>query len=88
MPDTNSSTNATLDEMKNNDFIPFIKEIEAGADVIMVGHISCPNVTGNNIAASLSGQYGVLQAVQNGSIPEDQINESLRRILELKLRKM
>lgn len=114
-------------------------------DVIMVGHISCPNVTGNNIPASLSGQmineilrgdlgfegivitdgmnmgaisesytadqaaieavlagvdlilmpedfqsayYGVLQAVQNGSIPEDRINESLRRILELKLRKM
>lgn len=136
-------TDATLEEMKENELVPFIDGIEAGAEVIMVGHISCPEVTGDNEPASLSGKMvtdvlredlgfdgvvitdalnmgavaekyssaevavralkagvdillmpadfkeayqGVLDAVSEGELTEDRIEESLYRILSLKLR--
>ena len=47
-------TDATLEEMKSNELVPFADGIEAGVDIIMVGHISCPQVTGNEEPASLS----------------------------------
>ncbi len=132
----------TLDELKNGALIPFQNGIDNGIQVIMVSHISCPNVTGDNTPATLSKkmitdilrtdmgfdgmvitdalnmgavteQYssaeaavaalnagadmllmpedfqsafkGVLSAVQNGTLTEDRIDESVRRILEVKL---
>lgn len=56
-------TDATLEEMKADELVPFADGIEAGADIIMVGHISCPQVTGNEEPASLSGKMitGVLR---------------------------
>lgn len=47
-------TDASLEEMKANELVPFADGIEAGVDVIMVGHISCPQVTGEDLPASLS----------------------------------
>lgn len=44
-------TEKTLEEMKQAELIPFA---EGNAPVIMAGHISCPNVTGDNTPASLS----------------------------------
>lgn len=136
-------TDATLEEMKENELVPFIDGIEAGAEVIMVGHISCPEVTGDNEPASLSEKMvtdvlredlgfdgvvitdalnmgavaekypsaevavralkagvdillmpadfkeayqGVLDAVSEGELTEERIDESLYRILSLKLR--
>lgn len=136
-------TDATLEEMKENELVPFIDGIEAGAEVIMVGHISCPEVTGDNEPASLSEKMvtdvlrkelgfdgvvitdalnmgavaekylsaevavralkagvdillmptdfkkayqGVLDAVNEGELTEERIDESLYRILSLKLR--
>ena len=136
-------TDASLEEMKENELIPFIDGIEAGADVIMVGHISCPGVTGNDEPASLSEKMvsdilrdelgfdgvvitdamnmgavsemyssseaavkairagvdmllmpadfkaayeGILSAVESGELTEERINESLYRIIELKLK--
>lgn len=135
-------TDASLEEMKENDLIPFIDGIEAGADVIMVGHISCPEVTGNDVPASLSEKMvsgilreelgydgvvitdamnmgavseaytsaeaavkaisagvdillmpvdfkeayeGILGAIESGELTEERIDESLYRIIELKL---
>lgn len=135
-------TDAPLEEMKENELVPFIDGIEAGADVIMVGHISCPEVTGNNEPASLSEKMvsgilredlgfngvvitdamnmgavseayssseaavkairagadillmpadfksayqGIISAVESGELTEERINESLYRIIELKL---
>ena len=56
-------TDATLEEMKSNELVPFADGIEAGVDIIMVGHISCPQVTGNEEPASLSEKMitGVLR---------------------------
>lgn len=136
-------TDASLEEMKGNELVPFIDGIEAGADVIMAGHISCPGVTGNDEPASLSEKMisgvlrkelgfdgvvitdamnmgaiseayssseaavkairagvdiilmpvdfkqayeGVLGAVENGELTEERIDESLYRIIELKLK--
>lgn len=134
-------TERTLDEMRESEFLPFIAGIEAGADFVMVGHISTPNVTGDNKPASLSydiittilreelgfkgivitdamnmpsiteyylpGEAAVaalqagadmilmpenfkdaydaiLEAITNGTLSEDRINESLKRIYRIK----
>ena len=47
-------TEKTLEKLRACEFIPFQKGIEAGVDVIMVGHISVPNIIGDNTPASLS----------------------------------
>lgn len=137
-------TGKTLDEMLTNELVPFTAGIQAGAQVIMAAHISCPNITGDNTPASLSkvmltdvlrGQLGyqgiiitdalnmgavseqytsaqaavlalqagadillmpadfqaayngVLNAVADGTLTEERINESVLRILQLKLSK-
>ena len=128
----------TREELENCEWIPFKKGIEAGSDFVMMGHISCPGITGDDTPASLSyticteilrdqlgfqglvitdamnmgavaNEYasgdaavravqagadmilmpadfsaayaGVRNAVQNGTITEERINESVRRIL-------
>ena len=137
------SVEKTLEELQEAELIPFQRAIDQDADVIMVGHISVPNITGNNEPSSLSeymisdvlrnqmgydgivitdamnmgaikDNYGsgemavkavhagvdiilmpadfhtaydaILDAVQSGEISEERIDESLRRILRVKLR--
>ena len=46
----------TLDDLRATDLGPFIAGIEAGAELVMVGHISLPAIIGDNTPASLSGQ--------------------------------
>lgn len=48
------TTNRTLEEMKDAEFLPFIAGIDAGVDMIMVGHIAAPSITETMIPASLS----------------------------------
>ncbi len=47
--------NKTLEELYQVEFVPFQSGIAAGADFVMVGHISVPQVTGDDVPASLSG---------------------------------
>lgn len=134
--------NKTKEELAACEFIPFKEGIEAGADMVMVGHISLPNVTGNNTPSSLSKEVitdllrgdlgfqgvvitdamnmgaiannysaaeaagsaikagadivlmpsdfqsayeGVLATVQSGDITEERIDESVKRIIALKM---
>ena len=49
-----ATTNRTLDQMKETEFKPFEAGIAAGAKMIMVGHISAPEVIGDNTPSSLS----------------------------------
>lgn len=44
----------TKEELYELELIPFIEAINNGANVIMVGHLALPNITGNYIPASLS----------------------------------
>ena len=44
----------TLEELKENELIPFQSGCEMGVDFIMVSHISLPKVTGSDVPASLS----------------------------------
>lgn len=133
----------TLEELLAEELVPFQSAIDAGAAFVMVGHISVPNVTGENTPSSLSrmmitdvlrgqmgyngivitdamnmgaitGHYnsdqaavlavqagadmilmpadyekaynGLLEAVNNGTITEDRINESVLRIVTAKLK--
>lgn len=46
----------TLEELKETELIPFQKGIDDGISFIMAGHISAPNVTGDDLPASLSEQ--------------------------------
>lgn len=136
-----ASTEKTLEEFTATDFPVYQAGIAAGVDMIMVSHLSAPNVTGDNTPASVSekmiteilrGQLGyqgvvitdsmsmtaitdyytsdqaavmalqagadmilmpedfesayngVLEAVNNGTLSEERINESLRRIFRVK----
>lgn len=133
----------TLEELRGCELIPFERGIAAGADLVMAGHVSFPNITGDYTPASLSSYFltdllrkemgfeGVIltdalsmRAVTNlyssgeaavqaflagadlllmpadfqsayaavmneigaGRISEERLNESLRRIIGLKLR--
>ncbi len=49
-----SVSERTLDELEKADLKPFKAGIAAGADFVMVSHISLPNVTGNETPCSLS----------------------------------
>ena len=44
----------TKEELMELELIPFKDAIENGADVIMVGHLAIPSITGNSTPASLS----------------------------------
>lgn len=132
----------TLEELRQSEFLPFQAGIAAGANFVMVGHISMPNVAETEIPSSMSytiiteilrnelgfegivitdalnmgaiannysseevavrclqagtdmllmpvdfyaAYEAVLQAVREGTIAETRIDESLRRILAVKL---
>lgn len=49
-----ASVDKTLDELKKTELIPFEEQIKAGAEMIMVAHISLPKVNGDETPASLS----------------------------------
>ncbi len=40
-----ATTDRSADDMKNTDIAPFLAGIEAGADMVMVGHFICPSLT-------------------------------------------
>lgn len=134
-------TERTENEFKKNEFAVFESGIENGAQMIMVGHLSAPALTGDNTPCSMSSKVvtdilredmdydgviisdalnmsaiteylnseqaavmalragcdmllmpedfeqaynGVLKAVQDGTISEERINDSLRRIYRIK----
>ena len=134
--------NSSLDELKKKEVLPYSNAIAQGMDFVMVGHISVPNVTGDDTPASLSEKMisevlrkdlgfkgivmtdylndktivknysaadaavkaiqagadlllepddleaayeGVLKAVKKGDITEDRLDESIYRILRVKL---
>lgn len=53
--DGSAETNRTLEQMQSTEFLPFQSGMEAGVDMIMVGHISAPQLTGGDATpASMS----------------------------------
>lgn len=47
-------SNKSYDELSNLELVPYFDLIKNGVDVIMVGHIALPKITGDNIPASLN----------------------------------
>lgn len=135
-------TGKTIEEMRECELIPFKEGIKAGCSFVMVGHISAPNIIGDNTPSSMSkemitnilrGELGfkgivvtdalnmgaiiknytsdtvavkaveagvdmllmpesfqdayqsLMTAVESGEITQERIDESVKRILELKL---
>jgi len=136
-----TATDRTLEEIRATELQPFAAGMEAGAQMIMVGHIAVPSITEDNTPASLSKKVitdilreemgyngvvitdalnmssiteyydpaqaaimalkagadmilmpedfetayeGVLAAVQDGTISEARINDSLKRVYRIK----
>lgn len=132
----------TIDELRTIDFLPFQAGIAAGADFVMAGHISLPNITTDGLPATLSSELltgvlrqemgfqgiiitdamnmgaiteyyssaqaavmavqagadmilmpadfrsaytGMVEAINNGTISQERLNESMRRILKIKM---
>ena len=44
----------TKEELLKDDIIPFMDAIKSGEEVIMIGHLAVPSITGDNTPASLS----------------------------------
>lgn len=49
-----SVTERTLDKLRETELLPFSSGIEAGATMVMVSHMSAPNVTGDETPCDLS----------------------------------
>lgn len=138
-----SVTQRTLDELRETELLPFQAGIEAGAEMVMVSHMSAPAITGDDTPCDLSpiivtellrkelgftgvivadshemgaitayyscgeaavmalsagcdivlmpmdldeATSAVLEAIENGTLTEERINESVLRILTLKYR--
>lgn len=54
----------TMDEMWQNDLIPFQRGIAAGTDSVMVGHICTPEIEGEEMPATLS-YYWITEILRN-----------------------
>lgn len=46
----------TIEELRNTEFLPFQAGINASVDMVMVGHIAVPNITGDHTPSTLSHQ--------------------------------
>ena len=46
----------TLDDLRASDFVPFQQGIEAGADFVMVSHVTAPALDEDSVPSSLSGK--------------------------------
>lgn len=139
-----SSTEQTLDGMREVEFLPFKAGIMEDTDFVLISHIAAPNVTGDNTPCSLNSKiinellreelgynnivitdalnmkavsdyytpeqsallavqsgadillmtpsldrayYSIINAVNDGTITEARIDESVRRILKVKLKR-
>ena len=59
-----AKTMKTQSELESCELIPFAAGIAAGAELVMVGHITAPNITGETEPASLS-HYFVTELLRN-----------------------
>ena len=139
-----SANPRTLEELRETEFRPFAYGIEAGADFVMVSHMTLTNATEENLPCSMSAEViegmlkgelgfegiiitdslrmgaitenytpeeigimalkagndmilmpkdlkathkGIVDAVASGEISEERINESVRKILRMKIEK-
>jgi len=66
-----SISNVDLDTLRSRELMPFKAGIEAGADFIMVGHQSLPNVLKNNIPCCMS--KFIINDILRGELNYDKI---------------
>lgn len=49
-----TETSRSLEELEQRDFLPFRAGVQAGAEFLMMGHFSAPQLTGDDVPATLS----------------------------------
>lgn len=49
-----TETSKSLEELEQQDFLPFRAGVQAGAEFLMMGHFSAPQLTGDDVPATLS----------------------------------
>ena len=59
----------TQEQLQACEFLPFKAGIDAGADAVMIAHVSLPNVTGNDLPATLS--YEIITGILRGQLGFD-----------------
>ena len=73
-----AQSNKTLEELEACEFLPFQAGIDAGANVVMMGHVTLPNVTEEDLPATLSYEIvtGILREKlgYNGLVITDAMN--------------
>lgn len=60
-----ASTQKTIEEIRSSEFLPFQAGIEAGADFVMIGHISLPNVLDNKDTPASLSKYIITDVLKN-----------------------
>lgn len=73
------STEKNIEELRASELIPFQAAIDAGAEFIMVGHVSVPSITGSQLPSSLS-EYMITQVLRadmgyDGIVVTDAMNK-------------
>ncbi len=58
------STNKSLEELMAVELVPFQNAINGGADFMMVGHVTVPNITGTTLPSSMS-DYMIKEVLRN-----------------------
>ena len=75
-----AATERTIEQLRETELKPFAAGVEAGAEMIMVGHIAVPSITGDNTPASLSKEVvtDILREEMgyNGVVITDALNMS------------
>lgn len=61
-----AAVSRTLDQLQKTELVPFRAQIAAGAEMVMVGHISLPKITGGSTPASLSPK--VIEGLLRGEL--------------------
>lgn len=59
-----ATTDKSLEELMQAELVPFQNAIHDGAEFIMVGHITVPNITGSTLPSSMS-EYMITEVLRN-----------------------
>ena len=61
-----AAVNKTLDELRKTELVPFAAQIRAGAEMVMVAHISLPRINGDDTPATMSPK--VIDGILRGEL--------------------
>ena len=73
--------NATIDQLRDVEFVPFKSGISAGADMVMMSHVAVSQITGKETPASLT-KLMVIEAGNDMILMPDNFEQAFEGVLE------